>query len=130
MKMSANSLEHFQADGAPAPGGSYSHGVIANGFLYTCGMGPIDPATGRVVEGDITVQTRQVLKNLEAILKTKGATFAQVVKVTTHLQELHRDFAGYDQAYREFLSAPFPVRTTVGSDLMNILVEIDFVVAL
>ena len=62
--MSANSLEHFQADGAPAPGGSYSHGVIANGFLYTCGMGPIDPATGRVVEGDITVQTRQVLKNL------------------------------------------------------------------
>ena len=128
--MSANSLEHFQADGAPAPGGSYSHGVIANGFLYTCGMGPIDPATGEVVEGDITVQTRQVLKNLEAILKTKGATFAQVVKVTTHLQELHRDFAGYDQAYREFLSAPFPVRTTVGSDLMNILVEIDFVVAL
>ena len=128
--MSANSLEHFQADGAPAPGGSYSHGVIANGFLYTCGMGPIDPATGKVVEGDITVQTRQVLRNLEAILKTKGATFAQVVKVTTHLQELHRDFAGYDQAYREFLSAPFPVRTTVGSDLMNILVEIDFVVAL
>ena len=128
--MSANSLEHFQADGAPAPGGSYSHGVIANGFLYSCGMGPIDPATGKVVEGDITVQTRQVLKNLEAILKTKGATFAQVVKVTTHLQELHRDFAGYDQAYREFLSAPFPVRTTVGSDLMNILVEIDFVVAL
>ena len=128
--MSANSLEHFQADGAPAPGGSYSHGVIANGFLYTCGMGPIDPVTGKVVEGDITVQTRQVLKNLEAILKTKGATFAQVVKVTTHLQELHRDFAGYDQAYREFLSAPFPVRTTVGSDLINILVEIDFVVAL
>ena len=128
--MSANSLEHFQADGAPAPGGSYSHGVIANGFLYTCGMGPIDPATGKGVEGDITVQTRQVLKNLEAILKTKGATFAQVVKVTTHLQELHRDFAGYDQAYREFFSAPFPVRTTVGSDLINILVEIDFVVAL
>ena len=128
--MSANSLEHFQADGAPAPGGSYSHGVIANGFLYTCGMGPIDPVSGKVVEGDITAQTRQVLKNLEAILKTKGATFAQVVKVTTHLQELHRDFAGYDQAYREFLSAPFPVRTTVGSDLMNILVEIDFVVAL
>ena len=128
--MSANSLEHFQADGAPAPGGSYSHGVVAHGFLYTCGMGPIDPVSGKVVEGDITAQTRQVLKNLEAILKTKGATFAQVVKVTTHLQELHRDFAGYDQAYREFLSAPFPVRTTVGSDLMNILVEIDFVVAL
>jgi 2-iminobutanoate/2-iminopropanoate deaminase len=128
--MSSNSLEHFQAEGAPAPGGSYSHGVVAHGFLYTCGMGPIDPVSGKVVEGDITVQTRQVLKNLEAILKTKGATFAQVVKVTTHLQELHRDFAGYDQAYREFLSAPFPVRTTVGSDLINILVEIDFVVAL
>ena len=88
--MSANSLEHFQAEGAPAPGGSYSHGVVAHGFLYTCGMGPVDPVSGKVVEGDITAQTRQVLKNLEAILKTKGATFAQVVKVTTHLQELHR----------------------------------------
>jgi len=81
-------VEHITAPGAPTPGGSYSHGVVANGFLYTCG------------------------------------------KVTAHLQDVNRDFAAYDAVYREFFSAPFPVRTTVGSDLINILVEIDFVVAL
>ncbi len=123
-------IEHVTAKGAPAPGGSYSHGVVANGFLYTCGMGPVDPATGKIVEGGVAEQTRQTLKNLQAILDEKGAKFSQVVKVTTHLQDCVKDFKEYDVAYREFFSAPFPVRTTVGSDLINILVEIDLVVAL
>lgn len=123
-------IEHFQASGAPAPGGSYSHGVVAHGFLYTCGMGPVDPATGSVVEGGIVEQTRQTLKNLQAILSERGATLADVIKVTAHLQNVTQDFAAYDAVYREFFSAPFPVRTTVGSDLANILVEIDLVAAL
>ena len=123
-------IEHNQSKEAPAPGGSYSHGVVANGFLYTCGMGPIDPATGKIVDGGIAEQTRQTLKNLQAILDSKGAKFENVLKVTSHLQEVNRDFKAYDEVYREFFTAPFPVRTTVGSDLINILVEIDFVVAL
>jgi len=123
-------VEHIQSKEAPAPGGSYSHGVVANGFLYTCGMGPIDPATGKIVEGGIAEQTRQTLKNLKSILDAKGAKFENVVKVTSHLQEVNRDFKAYDEVYREFFTAPYPVRTTVGSDLINILVEIDFVVAL
>jgi enamine deaminase RidA (YjgF/YER057c/UK114 family) len=68
-------IEHIQSKVAPAPGGSYSHGVVANGFLYTCGMGPIDPATGKIVDGGIAEQTRQTLKNLQAILDSKGAKF-------------------------------------------------------
>lgn len=123
-------VEHIQAKDAPVPGGSYSHGVAANGFFYTCGMGPVDPATGEIIDGGVAEQTRQTLKNLQKILDTKGAKFADVVKVTTHLQDVNRDFAAYDSVYLEFFSAPFPVRTTVGSDLMNILVEIDLVVAL
>jgi len=123
-------VEHIQAKDAPAPGGSYSHGVVENNFLYTCGMGPIDPATGKVVDGGIAEQTRQTLKNLKSILDAKGAKFENVVKVTSHLQEVNRDFKAYDEVYREFFTAPYPVRTTVGSDLINILVEIDFVVAL
>jgi 2-iminobutanoate/2-iminopropanoate deaminase len=123
-------IEHFQAKGAPNPGGSYSHGVVAHGFLYTCGMGPVDPATEKVVEGGISEQTRQTLKNLQAILSERGVAFSSVVKVTAHLQDVNRDFAAYDLVYREFFTAPFPVRTTVGSDLANILVEIDLVVAL
>ena len=128
--MTNSTIKHVTAKGAPAPGGSYSHGVIANGFLYTCGMGPVDPATGKIVEGGVGPQTRQTLINLKAILDEVGADFSQVVKTTTHLQNCVADFAEYDKVYREFLSAPFPVRTTVGSDLINILVEIDFVVAL
>ncbi len=123
-------IEHFQAKGAPTPGGSYSHGVVSHGLLYTCGMGPSDPITGKNVEGGIVEQTRQTLKNLQAILAEQGAVFADVIKVTAHLQEVNRDFAAYDLVYQEFFTAPFPVRTTVGSDLDNILVEIDLIVAL
>ena len=128
--MSQSKLVHFFSKNAPNPGGAYSHGVIANGFLYTCGMGPADPITNRVEAEGIEEQTRQVLKNLQAILAEKGATLDQVVKVTSHLQHVNRDFAAYNKVYQEFFKAPFPVRTTVGSDLANILVEIDFVVAL
>ena len=128
--MANTTIKHVTVKGAPAPGGSYSHGVIANGFLYTCGMGPVDPATGKIVEGGVGPQTRQTLINPKAILDEVGADFSQVVKTTAHLQNCVADFAEYDKVYREFLSAPFPVRTTVGSDLINILVEIDFVVAL
>ena len=128
--MTNSTIKHVTAKGAPAPGGSYSHGVIANGFLYTCGMGPVDPAPGKIVEGGVGPQTRQTLINLKAILDEVGADFSRVIKTTAHLQNCVADFAEYDKVYREFLSAPFPVRTTVGSDLINILVEIDFVVAL
>ena len=124
------SSDYFFAKDAPPPGGSYSHGVVANGFLFTCGMGPVDPSTGKIVAGGIAEQTRQTLMNLQAILAQRGATLDQVVKVTAHLQDVLADFAAYDGVYREFFKAPFPVRTTVGSQLANILVEIDLVVAL
>ncbi len=128
--MSKPQIEHFFSKNAPNPGGAYSHGVVAHGFLYTCGMGPANPVTNKVEAEGIEEQTRQVLKNLQAILAEKGATLNQVVKVTSHLQNVARDFAAYNKVYQEFFTAPFPVRTTVGSDLANILVEIDFVVAL
>lgn len=112
---------------APPPGGSYSQAIATDQLLFTAGMGPVDPQTGQVVGVTIEEQTAQVLDNLEAILAADGLGFADVVKVTTHLQELHRDFAGYDSVYRERMVEPYPVRTTVGSQLMDILVEIDVV---
>ena len=102
-------------------GVSDSEAAFVNAFLG---------ATGKVVEGGVAEQTRQTLINLQKILDVKGAKFADVVKVTAHLQDVNKDFAAYDAVYREFFTAPFPVRTTVGSDLIKILVEIDFVVAL
>ncbi|MEU5729387.1 Rid family hydrolase [Streptomyces antimycoticus] len=112
--------------GAPRPAGAYSQGVVAGGFLYTAGFGPQDPVTGGIPEG-VGAQTAQVLRNVAAVLAEQGLTLRDVVKVTTHLQHLKRDFAAYDAVYREFFSEPCPVRTTVGSDLMDILVEIDVV---
>jgi 2-iminobutanoate/2-iminopropanoate deaminase len=121
------SKKQIQPDNVPAPGGSYSHGIVVGDFVYTAGMGPMDPQTGKVVGADVATQTRQVLKNLQAVLAAEGLTFDNVVKSTVHLQELYRDFAAYDEVYREHFNEPYPVRTTVGSDLMNMLVEIDFV---
>lgn len=116
-------------DRAPQPAGAYSQGVVAGGFLYTAGFGPQDPATGEVAD-NVGDQTRQVLRNVGAVLAERGADFGDVVKATVHLQHLKRDFADYNTAYSEFFDEPYPVRTTVGSDLMDILVEIDVVAAL
>lgn len=114
---------------APAPAGPYSHGVEAGGFIFTAGFGPQDPSTGSVVEGGVYEQTQQVLRNVQAVLSARGASLDDVVKVTAHLQHLKRDFAEYNRAYAEFFAEPYPVRTTVGSDLFDILVEIDVVAA-
>jgi 2-iminobutanoate/2-iminopropanoate deaminase len=111
---------------AAPPGGTYSQGIIANGLVYTAGCGPNDPE-GRLVGDNIADQTRQVLHNLSAILAEAGSSLSDVVKVTTHLAEPARDFAGYDAVCREIFPKPYPVRTTVGSHLVGILVEIDVV---
>jgi 2-iminobutanoate/2-iminopropanoate deaminase len=116
-----------RTDNAPRPGGAYSQGIILNGLLFTAGVGPVDPASGRIVGASIEEQTHQVMKNLGAILNAAGLTYADVVKSTVHLQDLARDFAGFNETYQQYFSEPFPVRTTVGSDLKDILVEIDFI---
>lgn len=119
-----------QTDNAMRPGGAYSQGIVAGGFLYTSGFGPQDPATGLVVGDTVEEQTAQVLRNVAAVLAVHNLDFSHVVKSTVHLQHLHRDFPGFNGIYESFMVAPYPVRTTVGSDLANILVEIDVVAVL
>ncbi|GAA5030883.1 Rid family detoxifying hydrolase [Actinopolymorpha pittospori] len=121
--------EVIQTDKAPRPAGAYSQGIVANGFLYTAGFGPADPSTGLLVEGGVAEQTAQVMRNVAAVLAERGLTFADVVKATVHLADLG-DFAEFNRVYESFLEQPYPVRTTVGSALNNILVEIDVVAAL
>ena len=114
---------------APQPAGPYSQGIVANGFLYTAGFGPQDPANGGVVPDGVAEQTRQVLRNVSAVLAEHGLTLNDCVKTTVHLADL-ADFAEFNEASKEFFAEPFPVRTTVGSQLANILVEIDVVAVL
>lgn len=114
-------------DAAPAPVGAYSQGRVAGPFLFTAGMGPLDPTTGRILGDDVATQTNLVIDHLESILGAAGMTLADVVKVTAHLQDLHGDFAEFDRVFRSRFPEPFPARTTVGSTLAGILVEIDVV---
>jgi 2-iminobutanoate/2-iminopropanoate deaminase len=113
---------------APQPAGPYSQGIIANGFLYTAGLGPQDPDTGEVSDS-VADQTRQALRNVSAVLAEHGLALDDCVKTTVHLADL-ADFTEFNGAYEEFFTEPYPVRTTVGSQLANILVEIDVVAAL
>ncbi|MBN6052527.1 RidA family protein [Nonomuraea sp. RK-328] len=110
-----------------APVGAYSQGLVVGDFVYTSGAGPLHPDTGAVVGDDVAAQTHQTMRNLGAILAAHGLGFDDVIKATVHLQHLKRDFAAFNEVYKSYFTQPYPVRTTVGSDLMDILVEIDFV---
>jgi len=101
------------APSAPAAIGPYSHAANGGGgLLYLSGQTPIDPATGRLVDGDVAAQTRQVFANLDAVLRAAGGTLADVVKVNVYLTSMD-DFAAMNQAYAEAFTAPYPARTTV-----------------
>ena len=97
---------------APAPIGPYNQGIVVGSMLYTAGQIAFDPATGKVVEGDIKAQTRQVLKNIQAIVEHAGTTMQNVVKTTVFLRDMN-DFAGMNEVYAEFFKNEFPARTTV-----------------
>ena len=113
------------AGGAPAPVGPYSHAVVANGFVYVSGQGPVNPETGSAPDG-FEDQVRQTFENLRTILEAAGSGLGDVVKVNAYVTDLTR-FARFNEVYREFFSQEPPARTTVGADLLGILVEVDCV---
>jgi 2-iminobutanoate/2-iminopropanoate deaminase len=112
--------------GLPAPGGAYSHLTEGSGLVFTAGFGPHHPETGYVPEG-IDSQTEATLANVSRALAAAGLDLSHVAKATVHLAELERDFAAFNAVYARVMPQPYPVRTTVGSQLLGILVEIDVV---
>jgi len=123
---SATTKQALVSDRAPQPAGPYSQGIVSGDLLFTAGFGPQDRANDNAVAETVGEQTRQVLRNIQAVLAEHGASMDQVLKTTVHLADL-ADFDEFNAAYQEFFSAPYPVRTTVGSQLANILVEIDVI---
>ena len=112
--------------GAP-PKGAYSQGWRAGDFVFVTGTGPNDSMTGELVGADIEGQTEQTIKNLQVILEADGCSLSDVVKVTAHLSDVSL-FQRYNAVYARMFSKPYPVRTTVGSDLGHapgMLVELD-----
>jgi 2-iminobutanoate/2-iminopropanoate deaminase len=117
----------IQSEDAAPPQGAYSQGWRAGDFVFVTGTGPVDPATGKLVGDTIEQQTEQTINNLAAILKADGASLQDVVKVTVHLSDTSL-FSRYNAVYARRFSRPYPVRTTVGSDLGHspgMLIEID-----
>ena len=96
----------------PAAIGPYSHGVWAGDLLYLSGQTPIDPATGRLIEGDVQAQTMRAFDNLEAVLGDAGLTMDHVIKCNVYLINM-ADFPAMNTAYESRFTRPFPARTTV-----------------
>jgi 2-iminobutanoate/2-iminopropanoate deaminase len=115
-----------QTENAPKAIGPYSQAIEANGMLFLSGQIPINPETGKVVEGDITVQTEQVMKNIGALLEAAGYTFADVVKSTCLLSDM-ADFAAMNQVYGRYYAENPPARSTFAIKTlpMGVLVEIE-----
>jgi 2-iminobutanoate/2-iminopropanoate deaminase len=127
----SESLRVIDVAGAPKAAGPYAQGIVANGFVYTAGQTPRDPASGKQVEGDIAVQTNRVLDNLEAVLKGAGCTLQDVVKVTVFMTDL-AEFGSMNEAFARRFGGHRPARTTVQVDRLpgNALLEIDLVARL
>lgn len=115
-----------RTDSAPRPVGPYSQAVRSGDLVFVAGQGPLDPATGTVVGQSIEEQTARVMDNIKAILAAAGCAMDDVLKSTVHLANL-ADFSRFNAVYGSYFAEPFPARTTVGSTLPNILVEIDVV---
>ena len=113
------------AEKGPAPAGPYSHAVIANGFVFISGQGPIDPETGTMPDAFVD-QVRQTLENVRTILEAAGSSLDGVVKVNAYVTDLTR-FAEFNEVYKEFFEKDPPARTTVGAALLGMLVEVDCV---
>jgi 2-iminobutanoate/2-iminopropanoate deaminase len=101
-----------ESTGAPDAIGPYAHAVWAGDLLYSSGQTPLDPATGKLIEGGVAEQTEQVFANLEAVVTDAGLTMGDVVKCNVYLTTMV-DFAEMNGVYATKFSAPFPARSTV-----------------
>jgi 2-iminobutanoate/2-iminopropanoate deaminase len=110
--------------GAPRPKGPYSPAIVADGFVFVAGQGPINPKTNEFELADIRSETRRTLENVRTILQAAGSSLGEVVRVGVFLSDI-KDFDGMNEVYKEFFPEDQPARTTVGAQLRSIKVEID-----
>lgn len=112
----------------PAAIGPYSHAVWSGRNLFCSGQTPIDPATGKLIDGDVEAQTHRAFDNLQAVLEDAGLSMHDVVKCNVYLTDM-ANFAAMNKAYATRFEAPYPARTTVAvAGLpLNAQVEIELV---
>ncbi|HET7613041.1 MAG TPA: RidA family protein [Gemmatimonadaceae bacterium] len=125
------SVKKIITEKAPGAIGPYSQAIVANGFVFTAGQIPLDPAAGKIVDGGIVEQTDRVMENLQEVLRAAGVTWADVVKTTVYLHDLAH-FPTVNEVYGKWLGDARPARSTVqvASLPRGALVEIDVIAAL
>jgi 2-iminobutanoate/2-iminopropanoate deaminase len=111
---------------APKAIGPYSQAVISNGWIFLSGQIPLDPATGQIVDGDISAQTVRVFENLKAVLEAAGSSLERVVKTTVYLTDM-REFARMNEIYATYFTSNPPARATIEAARLprDVRVEID-----
>jgi len=109
-------MSTIQTEHAPQPIGPYVQGVEAAGFVFVSGQTGLTPS-GRLVEGGIEGQTRQVLKNLKAVLEAAGSGLDKVVKVNAYLVDMG-EFSAFNRVYEEYFDEPYPARATIGASAL------------
>ncbi len=119
-------MEYINDKNSPTPCGPYSHSVRSGNMLYVSGQVPFDPATGELVGEDIAGQTAQTMKNLISVLASADLSLKNVVKTTVFLANWD-DFAGFNEAYTQFMRDHKPARVTVAVSKIakNALLEMD-----
>ncbi len=123
-------MKTISTDKAPAAIGPYSQAKIAGGMLYASGQIPIIPETGEIVDGDITVQAHQAIKNVGEILKAAGCDYTNVVKTTCFLDDMG-DFAAFNAVYEQYFTDK-PARSCVAVKTLpkNVLCEVEVIASL
>ena len=118
--------EGVMTEDAPAAIGPYSQAIETNGMLFISGQIPVNPATGKIVEGGITEQTEQVMKNIGAILETAGYTYGDVVKSTCLLNDM-ANFSDMNEVYGKYYSENPPARAAfaVKELPLSVMIEIE-----
>ena len=124
-------METVNAPNAPDAVGPYCHGIKHGDTLFTSGQIALDPATGEMVKGDVQDETRQVLKNLEAILTAAGTSKEKVIKVTVFITDMN-DFGKINEVYADFFGGHTPARACVQVARLplDVRVEMEMVAAL
>ena len=123
--------EAIVSHGAPQAIGPYSPAVRAGQLLFVSGQVALDPATGALVPGDVSAQTRRVMDNLGALLKAAGLDFSAVVRTTVFLADMN-DFGAMNEVYATYVTQPYPSRATVQVARLprDARVEIDLIAVL
>jgi 2-iminobutanoate/2-iminopropanoate deaminase len=122
--------ETVHAEGAPAAAGPYSHAVVSNGLIFLSGQTPVDPATGKLVDGSIGDQTRRCLDNLAIVAAAAGAQLVDAVRVGIYVTDI-ATFREVNEAYGTYFEHEPPARSTIGVAALPLgaQVEIDAVLA-